>query len=267
MKKLMSLIMVMAVMMACSISAMATEVDFVPSISNKGAPELVITYDANGKMVIGHIFGGGGSIISTEYKDCLVITSVYDAKTSTTIPEDAKEELLKVFDELNADDAKLSKICPELNDIVKDELGDDWTADDLVVRDLFDITGLCDDLNIELPKDGNTIELKFDLSLPKDAFITAMAYVDGSWQPIVETVNNGDGTITCVFEDICPVAFLTTGSGTATNTPSTDTNVNPDSVVTGSTLNNIILWSVVLLMSLSVIIAMVVYNRKRNADN
>ncbi len=267
MKKLISLIMVITVMMACTISAMATEVDFVPSISNKGAPEIVITYDENGRMIIGHIFDGTGGMISTEYEDCLVITSVDDAKTSTEIPEDAKEELLKVFEELNADDAKLSEICPELNDIVKEELGDDWTADDLVVRDLFDITGLCDDLNVELPKDGNTLELKFDLSIPKDTFITAMAYVDGKWQPIVETVNNGDGTITCVFEDICPVAFLTTGSGTATNTPSTDTNVNPDTVVTGDTVNNIILWSVVLLMSLSVIAAMIIYNRKRNADN
>ena len=124
-----------------------------------------------------------------------------------------------------------------------------------------------DELKNELPKVGNTLELKFDLSLPKDAFITAMVYVDGKWQPIVETKNNGDGTITCVFEEICPVAFLTTGSGTATNTPQTDANVNADSVITGDTVNNIILWSVVILMSLSVMAAMFIYNRKRHTDN
>lgn len=267
MKKLLSLIMVITVMLACTVSAMATEVDFVPSISNKGAPELVVTYDENGKMVIGVLFDGRGGVISNEYEDCLIITSVNDAKTSMKIPEDAKKELLKVFEELNAENAKLSEICPELNGIVKEQLGDDWTADDLVVRDLFDITGLCDELNVELPKDGNTLELKFDLSLPKDAFITAVVYVDGEWQPIVETKNNGDGTITCVFEEICPVAFLTTGSGTATNDPEIDTNVNPDSVVTGDTANRIILWSVVILVSLSVMAAMIIYNRKRNAGN
>ena len=266
MKKLISFIMVMAVMLVSSVSVMATEVDFVPSISNKGAPEIVVTYDENGKMVIGILFDGRGGVVSTEYEECIVITSVNDVKNSTKIPEDAKKELLKVFEELNEDGAKLSEICPELDDIVKDELGDDWTADDLVVRDLFDITGLCEELKVELPKDGNTLELKFNLSLPKDAFITAMAYVDGKWQPIVETKNNGDGTITCVFEEICPVAFLTTGSGTATNTPSIDTNVNPDVVVTGDTVNRIILWSVVILMSLSVMAAMIIYNRKRNAE-
>lgn len=267
MKKLLSLIMVITVMLACTVSAMATEVDFVPSISNKGAPELVVTYDENGRMVIGVLFDGNGRVISTEYEDCIVITSVNNAKTSTKIPEDAKNELIKAFEELNADNAKLSDLCPELNDIVKDKLGDDWTADDLVVKDLFDVSGMCDELKNELSKDGNTLELKFDLSLPKDAFITAMVYVDGKWQPIVETKNNGDGTITCVFEEICPVAFLTTGSGTATNTPQTDANVNADSVITGDTVNNIILWSVVILMSLSVMAAMFIYNRKRHTDN
>ena len=34
-----------------------------------------------------------------------------------------------------------------------------------------------------------------------------MTYVNGKWVPAVSTVNNGDGTVTVVFEDICPIAF------------------------------------------------------------
>ena len=35
-----------------------------------------------------------------------------------------------------------------------------------------------------------------------------MTYNDGQWEPIRETRNNGDGTVTCLFEHLCPVAFF-----------------------------------------------------------
>ena len=34
-----------------------------------------------------------------------------------------------------------------------------------------------------------------------------MVYVDGKWVEAKDVKNNGDGTVTVEFEDICPVAF------------------------------------------------------------
>ena len=54
---------------------------------------------------------------------------------------------------------------------------------------------------------GKFIELTFNVDIAPDQFFAAMVYVDGEWR-MVEAVNNGDGTVSCMFEDICPVAFL-----------------------------------------------------------
>ena len=37
--------------------------------------------------------------------------------------------------------------------------------------------------------------------------VAVFSYVDGEWIEAVSVTNNGDGTVTVVFEDICPVAF------------------------------------------------------------
>jgi hypothetical protein len=34
-----------------------------------------------------------------------------------------------------------------------------------------------------------------------------MTYKNNEWNPVVSTVNNGDGTVTCTFEHLCPVEF------------------------------------------------------------
>ena len=38
--------------------------------------------------------------------------------------------------------------------------------------------------------------------------IHVMSYKNNAWNPIAKVVNNGDGTITCTFDHLCPVAFV-----------------------------------------------------------
>ena len=256
MKKLISCIMVVATLLTFSFSAMAADVSFVPSITNKGAPELAGTTDTNGKKIIGYIRDSEGKVLATIYEDCLVITSVSDANTSTKIPDDAKKLLLKAYEELTKSGTKLSEVCPELNKIVSEKLGDSMNADNLVIRDFFDITELCDDLKNYLPIEGNTLELTFDLSLPSNAVLAAMVYVDGKWQPVKNSVNNGDGTVTVSFDKICPVAFLVP-AGTDDSTV----------VVTGDTTqSNPVLWGCVMVFSLAAIVVLVYVSHKRKTD-
>ncbi|MBE6824408.1 MAG: hypothetical protein E7513_03575 [Ruminococcaceae bacterium] len=251
MKRLLTLIIAIILMLTITISASAA--DFVESITNKGAPELVVIDQLNGKDVVGFITGPDGDRLSTEFLDCLIITSVSEAPTDPDIPEDAKEELLKVYEELNKPGTKLSEVCPELTDIVKEKWGKDKTADDLVIKDLFDLTDYCDDLKEHL-KDGAILDLTFDLGIGKGVFVTAMVYVDGKWVPVVDCINNGDGTVTVKFDQICPVAFLVPGSGVNMSTVSPTTN----------DASGIIMWSAVMLVSLVAIMALVMYRRRVN---
>lgn len=253
MKRIFTLVMAIVLMLTLTLSATAAE--FVESVTNKGAPQLVVIDQLNGKDVVGFITDANGEQLSAEFIECLIITSVAEAETDPDIPEDAKEQLLSLYEELTADDMKLSEVCPALDDIVKEKLGSDKSADDLVIKDFFDITDICDEIATFLPQHGATLDLTFDIGIGAGEFITAMVYVDGEWVPTVNTVNNGDGTVTVVFDKICPVAFLVEGSGSNFSTVSPIT----------SDMSDAIIWGFVMLLSLVTIVALVVYRRKIKA--
>jgi hypothetical protein len=244
---LLSIIMVLT--MALSVSA----AQFVPSITNKGAPDLIVIDRINGKDVVGFITDADGNKVSTEYMDCLVISSINDALSGKELPEGVKEELIKVYDEMK-EGAKISDLCPELKDIVKEKWGNDKNVDDLVVKDLFDVTDYCEDLKTHL-NGGSILDLTFNVGIPSGSFITAMVYVDGKWVPVHDCINNGDGTVTVKFTQICPVAFLVPGGN--------GQNMDVVSPTTGDAMD-VIIWGSVMLISLGAIVALIIYRRKVN---
>lgn len=250
MKKLLTLALCIVLVFTLTFSVTAAE--FVESVTNKGAPELVIIDIVDGKEVVGFITGPNGEKLSTEYLECLIITSVAEAPTDPDIPDEARDLLLQVYEELNKTDTKLSEICPELDEIVKENWGKDKSADDLVVKDLFDITDYCDDLTEHL-KDGSILDLTFDVGIGSNVFITAMVYVDGKWQPVVDTINNGDGTVTVKFDKICPVAFLV---------PATAANSSTTSPTTGD-MTTVAIWGIVMLASIAGFVFLTIYSRKK----
>lgn len=251
MKKFFSVMLAIAMLFCVSFSVMATNVEFVPSITNKGAPEIVITIDDDGNL-IGGIYDADGNLLSKEYEDCIVITSVSDADKSKDIPKKAKEILKDAYEELNEKGSKLSELCPELNDIVKEKFGDDYDADDLVVRDLFDVTSQCDNIDKYLNGGDNTFEITFKLPLSASEFVTAMVYVDGEWKVVPKVVNNGNGTVTVSFNEICPVAFLVPGDSIGeTSVPATGDAFYSDVILWGSLMAVSLAGIVVVLVSLS----------------
>jgi hypothetical protein len=79
-------------------------------------------------------------------------------------------------------------------------------------------------------------------------------YVDGKWVPVVDCINNGDGTVTVQFDKICPVAFLVPGTTTNSSTVSPAT----------SDVSGVILWGSVMFVSLAAAVAIVIFRRKVN---
>lgn len=250
MKRLIATILAIVMILALALSATAAE--FVPSITNKGAPELVVIDIVDGKEVVGFITGPNGEKLSTEYLECFIISSITEALTGKDLPEGVAEELIKVYNEFN-NGAKLSELCPSLTEIIKEKWGEDKDVDTLVIKDLFDITDYCEDIPTHL-KDGAILDLTFDLGIGAGTFITAIVYVDGKWVPVNDCINNGDGTVTVKFEKICPVAFLVPGGGLNADT------VSP----TTSDTSGIVMWACVMLISLFAIVAIVIYRRKVN---
>ncbi len=252
MKRLLTLALAIILMLTLTVSASAAQ--FVESITNKGAPDLIILDQINGNDVVGYIKNTDGDKISEVFIDCFEIFSVADALNNVEIPKDAKDDLKHVYDDLSKSDTKISDVCSELDEIVKKGWGDNKSSDDLVVKDLFYIKQNCTH-DLHKLENGNTVDLTFNVSVDKGVFFAAMVYVDGKWVPVDNCVNNGDGTVTVTFSQICPVAFLVPGSSIQqgeTVSPAT------------SDVSGVITWSIVMIASLAVIAALVIYRRKVN---
>ena len=183
---------------------------YLPSVSYEAFPGLVIIEDENGNKIIGYVENAEGEVLNTEYHGCILITPVMDAKKHVSYLSDEAEQLLiDTYETLSSPDAKLSTIIPELNDIAKKALGEQATADNFAIRELIDITAVCQDLIDYLEVDGNTLTLTFKMVVPQESFITVMTLKYGKWEEAEEVINNDDGTVTVKFGQLCPVLFLT----------------------------------------------------------
>lgn len=129
---------------------------------------------------------------------CVEITTVEQAEEkSTDITQEERDALLQAYADLEAGKVTL--------------------AQGFVVRELVDISfkqEACRALESHgnkaevLKQEGVTLSLKLDLGIGAEEKICVMTLIDGVWNEIVSAENNGDGTVTCVFDDLCPVAFL-----------------------------------------------------------
>lgn len=194
MKRVVTCICILAMLLSLCVPAFA---DFTPSVSNKPAPEIVPTPGEGGKPAIGIIRDENNKIIGYVYEDCIVITPVSKVDESKDIPEDAKQLLKDIYNKLTSGEMTLpyQDVNPNLN------------PGNMVIRDLFDASWLCKDHPELLSKPGTTLTLTFNLGVKAGVEVVTMTYVNGKWVPAVSTVNNGDDTVTVVFEDICPIAF------------------------------------------------------------
>lgn len=237
MKKLIALLTVLMICISLAVPAAAAEKDFVPSISYKPAPEIVPITDENGNPAIAVLRDADGNIIAYITEDCLVITPVSEAETSTEIPEDAAKLLLELYKKILSGDMTLPY----------DKLEGNLDGQNMVIRDLFDASWLCEDHPELLAKDGVTMEIKFDLGVEAKRDVYAMIYVDGQWEPAVNCTNNGDGTVTCTFDEICPIVFAVEGSSDSSKTGDTD---------------NTIWWTLAALAALAAIVVLTVVYRR-----
>lgn len=238
MKKLVSILIVMTLCLSLIVPAYAAEDTFVPSISEKDGIALVPGTDDSGNPSYGRILDADGKVLDHVEEDCLVITPVSKVNKEEDIPYASKQMLIKVYNQLK--DGTM--------EIPYDIFDADLDADNMVVRELIDVSWLCEE-HPEMLANGATIELTFKLGVAAGDQVYVSTYKHDKWNPVVKTVNNGDGTVTCTFTGFCPVAFSVQRGG---NTPPSKTgdDANPA------------LWIALMIGSLVCLAAVVYFGRK-----
>ena len=241
MEKLLSLLV--ALSLCCTIALPAFAEEFVPSITYKDVPEIVddpYISDGDNHEKLDDI--------------CLEITPVSDA---LAIPEaertPAQQKLVEVYGQLKDGSMKLP--------ISDKPAGGDGTEPDetkyYIVRDLFDASMVCREYHTKpnhvetLEKPGVYLAFTFDVGVEADVEIKVMVYSNGVWVPNEHVVNNGDGTLTCLFEDSCLIAFCVEDANQVPTPPTDDVN-----------RQELMFWLIMLITTSSLVAVMVIFRRK-----
>ena len=244
MRKIICLLVALVVCLSIAAPVFATETSgFVPSITYKPEPDIVPVKDENGEEHLGVIRDKDGQIVDYVDHGCFRITPiahVWDPEIE--VPDYIEDLLLYVYEGLNDDSLKINY------DIFNANLD----PSQMVIRDLFDIRWFCEEHLAMHLKEDNTIDLIFDLGVVADAEIFVASFDENSkeWSPIVKTVNNGDGTVTCTFQHFCAISF----SMPLANTAATADAANS---------TNLLPWILILLLAVVAFVVIIIVKNKK----
>ena len=222
MRKVISMITVFVLCFTLAVPAFASSVGFVPSITAKPAPEVVVggenlTLDGTdaddiADMPVIEVKNENQEVVYEAPVVDLVVTAVSQVQaddSSLVISEEAAEILKEAYEQLNDEDFRLAEKIPEQIEQLKDMGLDEENVNAAVVTALFDVTVLTEELETYLAEEGHTVDLTFKADIPAGHTVVVMVYKESKWQLIENVAVNGDGTITCTFAHFCPVAILT----------------------------------------------------------
>ena len=245
MRKIICLLIALVMCLSIAAPAFAADNGFVPSITYKPEPEIITVKDEKGEDAVGVIRNDKGEIVDYVDHGCFRITPiahVWDPEIE--VPDYIEELLLFVYEGLN--DESLT--------IPYEKFNANLNPDDMVIRDLFDIRWFCDEHRALLEQKGNSLDIIFDLGVVSDAQIFVASYDEATkeWTPIVKTVNNGDGTVTCTFEHFCAMSFSMPLAGTSAPVD----NAQPA---------NLLLWIIILVLAVAAFVTVVIIKNRKKA--
>lgn len=203
-KKLSSLLLAGILALSMSVPALAAE--FTPSVESKAAPEVVAQTDSSGNECAAIIYDADGKELIGVPTGDLIVTPV--SSTNETASAETKKALDDAYEQLKSV-SSLAELSSDLESIIK-EVSADLTLDDLVVRDLFDVT-VTGTYAEYLSQDGSSISVRFKLSADAESLAAVLHNVEGTtWETVSNDriTRNTDYTADVVFYSLSPVAFL-----------------------------------------------------------
>lgn len=203
MKKAISLILSLVMVFSLGVVGFAAEADFRPSVDSKDYPPIVpqdyngISFDAlildeNNEVI------EGIHIVTEERPDGEIIVTAYSEK------DIADERVNVVYFEASYQEILDARSLQELNELIP--VG-------MIVRDFFDITLVGSYENIF--KEGKKLQIRFDIGaeLKEKLMVLTRCSDETGWEFVESVTINPDGTVTVVFDRLCPVIFLTEDTG------------------------------------------------------
>lgn len=199
--------------------------NFTPSVSGKTAPTIVTKEGADGKKIVGYIRTAEGlDDVAVPDQNYIIVTAVAERWYNPDIQ--TYEHLVWGYERiLEAEDVgdlftehDLSVIIPDhehgtiagLLDNALAQMGLDLTHDQLVVKDLFEVTAYGDYLHL-LYDEEHYLEMTFDTDLDPEKPVLVIHSSDSKhWHvhPISEFAVNAKGELTLNMYDLGTVAFL-----------------------------------------------------------
>lgn len=180
---------------------------FTPSVAVKTGVEIVPVKADGGEEVKAVITTGNKETVNVE-EDCLLLTSVADANKKNSelekLDKEAHSLLLEVYKDLESGKMEIPYADFDLK------------ADKMVIRDLLDATFVCagkaeNDHDALLAEDEASMKVTVELGVAKKDKVHVFVYTenaDGEMEWVeIETVNNGDGTVTVTFTTLGVVAI------------------------------------------------------------
>ena len=222
----------LAIVILCGLAVPAAAEDFVPSISYKDHPEVPDTPELTDKE---------GKTEEKLDDGCVIIIPVSDAADKPAKDRTEDEQLLvDLYEQLEDGSMKL----PYAED-----------SGDMVVRDLIVVEMECDDGHVDdLKKPETQLKVTFDLGVDADTEVVVMAYIEDQWVPLAGLVNNGDGTVTILLDEPCPLAF-SVPADTLTPAPPTGDPAG----------QSILFWIIMLVASAGAMVLLVTSRRRRRS--
>ncbi len=212
MKKVISLAIAIFMMFGICVSAFAADGDFRPSVDSKDHPVIVpqnfngISFDAlildeNNEVI------EGIHLVTEENEDGEIIVTAYSEI------EVADERVNVIYFQESYEDILDARSLQELNELIP--VG-------MIVRDFFDITLVGSYQNIF--KEGKKLQIRFDIGAELKEKIMALTRCsdESGWEFVESVTVNPDGSVTVVFDKLCPVIFLTEKSDFVTSPPTSD---------------------------------------------
>lgn len=229
MKKILALLLTAAFVASASVAAFAD--NFAPSVTNKGAPALVTTTTSDGKQVAATVKSADGTVSALLDPTQITITPVAQKNQSSAT---VQATLTQAYEQLQKVDS-IEQLVPEVKEVlqqVADNLGRSVTSDDMVVRDLFDVSIPTEAMDVL--KAGGSIDLTFNAGVAqKDAVLVLHNFSGDQWE-VIDSKNvkvNADGTLTVTLGGLSPIAIVVEKSAVKYN-PSTGAGaVNPMDLV------------------------------------
>ena len=195
-------------------ASFAYAADFTPSVERKSEPAVIQTTNKDGASVDAVIRDKDGNEIASIPGGSLVVTP-YSKRDQAA--DNIKLYLNTAFGQLS--DKQLSELTANINDYLSKN-SDGLTEEDVVIRDLFDVT--MDQTYLDyLNTDGNTITITFDTDYAEDTFLMVMTNCDitngDDWNiiPSENVKRNSDGSVSVTFDKMCPVVFVSDGGQVA----------------------------------------------------